>query len=56
MRVLPTRLSALLADERGVALIEYSSLLLLIAIAAIALLTEAGSPVNSLGNVGNGLD
>ena len=42
-------------NDRGTALIEYSSLILLISIAAIAALTETGRPVNNgFGNASNG--
>ncbi len=43
LSVLARRLRRFICDQRGTVFIEYSSLVLLIAIAAIALLTHAGS-------------
>ena len=57
MFTLPIRIRPVIANDRGTALVEYSSLVLLIAIAAIAVLTQAGSTVNnSMGNAPNGFN
>ena len=37
----------LMADRRGTMFVEYSSLLLLVAIAALAVLTNTGGPVHN---------
>lgn len=50
-------LSRLLSDRRGAALVEYSLLVLLVAIAAISALTQTGAAVNNgFGNVSNGFN
>ena len=43
MRTLLARIKSLLADHRGSFLIEYSSLVLLLAIAAVAMVAELHS-------------
>ena len=46
MSAVLARMRRLLADERGAMYVEYSSLTLLVALAAVAVLSNWGSPAN----------